>query len=135
MRPWKVEDMEKREKMGKECLKKLRNEELYMISTRRRPEECTRILGYLKRPSLSTSCITQPYHEDMLDVLEGGLRLIRNTHIILNRWSPNINVAKEDITTVPVWIKIHNVSFVGFADDGLSAMATKIGKSLLLDSY
>ncbi|GKG09000.1 hypothetical protein Tco_0334832, partial [Tanacetum coccineum] len=36
---------------------------------------------------------------------------------------------------VPVWVKLHSVSITAFNEDGLSAIATKLGTSLMLDSY
>ncbi|GKF84189.1 zinc knuckle CX2CX4HX4C containing protein, partial [Tanacetum coccineum] len=50
----------------------------------------------------------------MESMLENGPWLIRNVPLILRRWSPLANVAKEDLKSVPVWVKLH--------DDRLSAM-------------
>ncbi|GKA96322.1 hypothetical protein Tco_0818417 [Tanacetum coccineum] len=35
----------------------------------------------------------------------------------------------------PVWVKLRDVPLVGFNQDGLSAIATKVGKPIMLDSY
>ncbi|GKC27885.1 zinc knuckle CX2CX4HX4C containing protein [Tanacetum coccineum] len=43
-----------------------------------------------------------------------GPWLIRNVPLILRKWSPLANVAKEDLKSVPVWVKLR--------DDRLSAM-------------
>ncbi|GJU70299.1 U5 small nuclear ribonucleoprotein helicase [Tanacetum coccineum] len=42
---------------------------------------------------------------------------------------------KEDVCNIPVWVKFHDVPITVFTQDGLSAIATKLGKSLMLDSY
>lgn len=42
---------------------------------------------------------------------------------------------ENDITSVPIWIKMHDVLIIEYTDDGLSAIASKIGKPLMLDSY
>nr|GEU51561.1 hypothetical protein [Tanacetum cinerariifolium] len=47
----------------------------------------------------------------------------------------NENLLKEDVSTVPVWVKLHGVPVMAFSDDGLSAIATKLGSPLMLDSY
>ena len=47
----------------------------------------------------------------------------------------NTNLLKEDLTHVPVWVKLHDVPMAAFSEDGLSLIATKIGKPLMLDSY
>ncbi|GKD09698.1 nucleotide-diphospho-sugar transferase, partial [Tanacetum coccineum] len=34
-----------------------------------------------------------------------------------------------------VWVKLHGVPVTAFSDDGLSAIATKLGTLIILDSY
>ncbi|GJR42208.1 reverse transcriptase domain-containing protein [Tanacetum coccineum] len=41
----------------------------------------------------------------------------------------------EDVSTIPVWVKLHGVPVTAFSDDGLSVIATKLGTPLMLDSY
>ncbi|GJY02714.1 kinase-like domain, phloem protein 2-like protein [Tanacetum coccineum] len=41
----------------------------------------------------------------------------------------------EDVSTVPVWVKLHGVPITAFSKDGLSAIATKLGTPLMFDSY
>nr|GEX68371.1 hypothetical protein [Tanacetum cinerariifolium] len=41
----------------------------------------------------------------------------------------------EDVWNVPVWVKLHGVLVTASSEDGLSAIVTKIGTSLILDSY
>nr|GEV80388.1 hypothetical protein [Tanacetum cinerariifolium] len=45
------------------------------------------------------------------------------------------NLLKENVSTVPVWVKLHGVLVTAFNEDGLSAIATKLGTSLMLNSY
>nr|GEU43591.1 nucleotide-diphospho-sugar transferase [Tanacetum cinerariifolium] len=47
----------------------------------------------------------------------------------------NENILKEDVSTVPVWVKLHGVPVTAFSEDGLSAIANKLGTPLILDSY
>ncbi|GJY93720.1 retrovirus-related pol polyprotein from transposon TNT 1-94 [Tanacetum coccineum] len=42
-------------------------------------------------------------------VLEQGPWMIRNTPIILTKWSPNMTLTKDKVTKVPVWVKMHKV--------------------------
>lgn len=42
-------------------------------------------------------------------VLENGPWMIRTIPIILNTWTPNMNLTKDDITSVLVWVKLHDV--------------------------
>nr|GEV15930.1 retrotransposon protein, putative, Ty1-copia subclass [Tanacetum cinerariifolium] len=41
----------------------------------------------------------------------------------------------EDVSTVPLWVKLHGVPVIAFSEDGLSAISTKLGTPLMLDSY
>nr|GEU52613.1 hypothetical protein [Tanacetum cinerariifolium] len=58
-----------------------------------------------------------------------------NNPFILKKWHPDENLLKEDVSTVPVWVKLHGVPVTAFSEDGLSDIATKLGTSLMLDSY
>ncbi|GJR44358.1 zinc knuckle CX2CX4HX4C containing protein [Tanacetum coccineum] len=69
------------------------------------------------------------------DVLENGPWMIRNSLIILKKWSMNTHLCKEELTHIPVWVKIHDVPIQVFSEDGLSIIASQIGKPILLDSY
>ncbi|GKD86577.1 putative reverse transcriptase domain-containing protein, partial [Tanacetum coccineum] len=68
-------------------------------------------------------------------MLENGPWFIRNHPLILCKWNPDVDLLKEDVGNVPVWVKLHGVPVTAFSEDGLSAIATKIGTPLMLDSY
>ncbi|GJX78454.1 retrotransposon protein, putative, ty1-copia subclass [Tanacetum coccineum] len=68
-------------------------------------------------------------------MLENGLWFIHNHPLILKKWNPNVNLLKEDVGNVLVWVKLHGVPVMTFREDGLSVIATKLGTSLILDSY
>ncbi|GJY14583.1 hypothetical protein Tco_0385005 [Tanacetum coccineum] len=73
--------------------------------------------------------------EGMERVLENGPWLIRLVPIILNIWTPNARLKKDEITTVPIWVKLHNVPIVAYSEIGLSLITTHIGKPIMLDGY
>nr|GFB39603.1 hypothetical protein [Tanacetum cinerariifolium] len=58
-----------------------------------------------------------------------------NNLLILKKWHPDENLLKEDVSTVLIWVKLHGVLMTAFSKDGLSAIATKLGTPLMLDSY
>ncbi|GJV49232.1 kinase-like domain, phloem protein 2-like protein [Tanacetum coccineum] len=58
-----------------------------------------------------------------------------NNPLILKKWHPDENLLKEDVSTIPVWVKLHGVPVTAFSEDGLSAIATKLGTPLLFNSY
>ncbi|GJS35027.1 retrotransposon protein, putative, ty1-copia subclass [Tanacetum coccineum] len=73
---------------------------------------------------------------DGLDVmLENDPWFIQNNLLILKKWHPDENLLKEDVSTILVWVKLHGVPVMAFSEDGLSAIATKLGTPIMLDSY
>nr|GEV68521.1 hypothetical protein [Tanacetum cinerariifolium] len=64
---------------------------------------------------------------DGLDaILENDPWFIRNNLLIMKKWHPDKNILKEDVSTIPVWVKLHGVPVTAFSKDGLSAIATKM---------
>ncbi|GJY34943.1 putative reverse transcriptase domain-containing protein [Tanacetum coccineum] len=73
---------------------------------------------------------------DGLDVmLENGPWFIQNNPLILKKWHPDENLLKEDVNTVPIWVKLHGIPVTAFSKDCLSAIATKLGTPLMHESY
>ncbi|GKB14537.1 reverse transcriptase domain-containing protein [Tanacetum coccineum] len=70
----------------------------------------------------------------MEQVLEQGPWLIHNTLLILNKWTPSLPLRKDEVTKVPVLVKLHKVPLVAYSKDGLSLIATQIGKPLISDT-
>ncbi|GKA36687.1 putative reverse transcriptase domain-containing protein [Tanacetum coccineum] len=68
-------------------------------------------------------------------MLENGPWFIRNHPLILKKWNLNVNLLKEDVGNVSVWVKLHGVPITVFSEDGLSVIATKISTPLMLDFY
>nr|GEV35405.1 hypothetical protein [Tanacetum cinerariifolium] len=48
------------------------------------------------------------------------LGTLRNNPLILKKWDPDENLLKEDVSTVPVWVKLLGVLVTAFSEDGLS---------------
>ncbi|GKF95264.1 hypothetical protein Tco_0287999, partial [Tanacetum coccineum] len=47
---------------------------------------------------------------DGLDsILENSPWFIRNKPLILKKWNPDVNLLKEDVVNVSVWVKLHGV--------------------------
>ncbi|GJX91611.1 putative reverse transcriptase domain-containing protein [Tanacetum coccineum] len=69
------------------------------------------------------------------DVLEGGPWMIRNSPIILKEWTMKTSLHKEELTSIPVWVKFHDVPIQNFEEEGISLIATYIGKPIMLDSF
>ncbi|GJS57523.1 histone deacetylase 14 [Tanacetum coccineum] len=72
---------------------------------------------------------------DMDQVIEQGSWLIRNTPLILSKWAPNVSLKPGEVTKVPIWVKLYNVPVVAYSEDGLSLIATQVGKLIMLDAF
>ncbi|GJU83789.1 putative ribonuclease H-like domain-containing protein [Tanacetum coccineum] len=68
-------------------------------------------------------------------VLEGVPWLIRKSPIILKKWSMDTRLLKEEFTRILILVKLHDVPIQVFEEDGISLIATFIGKPIMLDSY
>ncbi|GKC01501.1 ATPase, F1/V1/A1 complex, alpha/beta subunit [Tanacetum coccineum] len=64
--------------------------------------------------------------EGMNGVLENGPWFIQSFPIILKKWTPTANLLKEDLNSVPILVKLHDILIVAFIADGLSAMTSKL---------
>ncbi|GJX86660.1 ribonuclease H-like domain-containing protein [Tanacetum coccineum] len=87
-------------------------------------------LTHLPGYSLSNSSM-----DGLNAMLENGPWFIHNHPLILKKWNPDVNLLKEDVGNVPVWVKFHDVLVMAFSEDGLSAIAMKLSAPLMLDSY
>ncbi|GJW36241.1 trichome birefringence-like protein 3 [Tanacetum coccineum] len=67
--------------------------------------------------------------------LEQGPWMIKNTPIILNKWTPNLTLCKDKVTSVLVWVKLHKVPIVAYSEDGLSLISSQLGKLVMLDAF
>ncbi|GJR63979.1 hypothetical protein Tco_0010044 [Tanacetum coccineum] len=83
--------------------------------------------------SLSTGLFTfQFISMEVLDaMLANGPWFIHNNPLIPRKWHPDENLLKEDVSTIPIWFKLHGVPIMAFSEDGLSAIATKLGHAML----
>ncbi|GKB80034.1 hypothetical protein Tco_0946929 [Tanacetum coccineum] len=68
-------------------------------------------------------------------VLEQGPWMIRNQPLILNKWASNLVLSKDEVSKVHVWVKIHKVHVIAYSEDGLSLIASQIGKPIMLDAF
>ncbi|GKD68432.1 reverse transcriptase domain-containing protein [Tanacetum coccineum] len=86
--------------------------------------------------SLHSVIFLQVYLKDGIDtMLENVPWFIRSTPFILKKWNPDVNLLKEGVGNVPVWVKFHGIPMTAFSGDGLSVIASKLGTPLMLDSY
>ncbi|GKA52477.1 zinc knuckle CX2CX4HX4C containing protein [Tanacetum coccineum] len=73
--------------------------------------------------------------EGMVKVMEGGPWRINLVPIILKIWMPNTLLKKEAVSSVLLWMKMHNVPIVAYLKVGLDVIAAKVGKLIRLDAH
>ena len=61
--------------------------------------------------------------------------MIRNSPLSITKWTPNLSLSKDKVPKVPVWVKLHKMPIVAYSEDGLSLIASQIGKPIMLDTF
>ncbi|GJW79940.1 nucleotide-binding alpha-beta plait domain-containing protein [Tanacetum coccineum] len=54
---------------------------------------------------------------------------------VVQNYTPNLPLKKDEVTKVHVWVKMHKVPLVSYSEDSLSLISTQIGKPLMLDAF
>ncbi|KAL0455430.1 UNVERIFIED_CONTAM: hypothetical protein Slati_0882200 [Sesamum latifolium] len=67
------------------------------------------------------------------DAIDGGLWLFQGHPLVLQRWEPGMALHKHSHTQVPVWIKLCHLFVELWTEDGLSTVASGVGKPLYPD--
>lgn len=71
--------------------------------------------------------------ESMVGAMEGGPWTFDNKPMILKSWSIDANLEKEDMTTVPIWVRFPNLKLHLWSSYILSKLASVIGRPLFTD--
>ncbi|KAL0302795.1 UNVERIFIED_CONTAM: hypothetical protein Sangu_3077500 [Sesamum angustifolium] len=70
----------------------------------------------------------------MEEVIEGGPWLFQGQPIVLQRWEPGMVLRKHKHTQVPVWIRLRHLPVEFWTDEGLSTVASGVGRPLYQDT-
>ncbi|KAL2235574.1 UNVERIFIED_CONTAM: hypothetical protein Sindi_1289600 [Sesamum indicum] len=71
---------------------------------------------------------------DIKDIIEGGPWLFQGQPILLQKWEPGMVLRKLKHTQVPVWVKLRHLSVELWTEEGLSIVASGVGKPLYPDA-
>ncbi|GJY44994.1 retrovirus-related pol polyprotein from transposon 17.6 [Tanacetum coccineum] len=84
----------------------------------------------------STSCTTNPKMQVDDVIKEGRSKAagVSFASMFSEPWTLYF-VKTGVVTKVPVWVKLYNVLVVAYSEDGLSLIATQIGKPIMLDAF
>nr|GEU68456.1 hypothetical protein [Tanacetum cinerariifolium] len=91
-------------------------------------EKKNRALKEIVNSMLSYSGLSEGSKDEMDTMLEIDPWFIRNTSLILKKWTSNANLLKEDVGNVLVWVKLHNVPITMFSEDGLNTIVVEVPK-------
>ncbi|PKU69312.1 uncharacterized protein LOC110110717 [Dendrobium catenatum] len=72
--------------------------------------------------------------EDFDMVWSRGVWFLLGKPFVLQKWHPKFTPMKEDFSSVPIWVKIHNLPLACWNSEGMSRIASKIGIPLAADN-
>jgi hypothetical protein len=68
------------------------------------------------------------------EVMEAKVWHIANKPLILRKWTPGMQLLKLSLSSIPIWIKLHNLPIEFWNATCLSYVASGVGKPLCADS-
>ncbi|KAL0920091.1 hypothetical protein M5K25_009199 [Dendrobium thyrsiflorum] len=72
--------------------------------------------------------------EDFKTVWSRGVWFILGRPLIFQKWHPKFRPRRENLTSIPIWIKIHDLPLACLNSEGISRIASKVGIPLAADS-
>ena len=66
-------------------------------------------------------------------VLEGGPWYIAGRPIILRQWKPNLKLDSQGVKSIPIWVNLFNIPLEYWNPEGISYIASFIGKPIHVD--
>ncbi|GJY69516.1 ATPase, F1/V1/A1 complex, alpha/beta subunit [Tanacetum coccineum] len=70
----------------------------------------------------------------MEEILAKGPWIVSNKHMSVQKWDPIIGMERVDVTKIPVWAKIRDVPLEAWTKEGISALASSLGKPIRMDN-
>ncbi|GKD77149.1 zinc knuckle CX2CX4HX4C containing protein [Tanacetum coccineum] len=106
----------------------------YIVSTGRRIIKSRH--GFKDIVDLKNGVYFMKFHTDEgLELISNnGPWIVKNKPLIVQKWDINVNLDKTDPDTIPLWVKIYNVPLEAWTVKGISALASRVGKPLVMDS-
>ncbi|GKE89132.1 RNA-directed DNA polymerase, eukaryota, reverse transcriptase zinc-binding domain protein [Tanacetum coccineum] len=59
---------------------------------------------------------------------------MNNKPLFVQKWDPTIGMNKVEQTKVPLWVTIVNVPLEAWSSEGISALASSLGRPLIMDN-
>ncbi|GJY06333.1 zinc knuckle CX2CX4HX4C containing protein [Tanacetum coccineum] len=67
-------------------------------------------------------------------VVDKGSWMVNNTPLFVQKWDHEIGMQKVEHNKIPVWVKLANVPLEAWSIEGISALASGLGKPLIMDN-
>ncbi|GJV47844.1 RNA-directed DNA polymerase, eukaryota, reverse transcriptase zinc-binding domain protein [Tanacetum coccineum] len=72
--------------------------------------------------------------EGMEKVIEQGPWIVNHKPLFVQKWDPIIGLERKEENKIPIWAKLKNVPPEAWTRDGISALASSLGKPLRMDN-
>ncbi|PWA91347.1 DUF4283 domain-containing protein [Artemisia annua] len=67
-------------------------------------------------------------------VIENGVWIVNNKAMVIQRWDASVDLNKVELDVLPIWVKFVNLPLEAWTAKGLSAIASRLGKPVMMDS-
>ncbi|GJY81936.1 RNA-directed DNA polymerase, eukaryota, reverse transcriptase zinc-binding domain protein [Tanacetum coccineum] len=67
-------------------------------------------------------------------IVNNGPWMVKNKPLIVQQWDINMYLDKREPEKIPLWIKMCNVPLEAWTVNGISALASRVGKPLVMDN-
>ncbi|GKA52277.1 RNA-directed DNA polymerase, eukaryota, reverse transcriptase zinc-binding domain protein [Tanacetum coccineum] len=71
--------------------------------------------------------------EGMNYVLEQSPWMVNGKPMVVQKWDPDVCIEKTDPCKIPIWIKEQNVPLEAWSIRGISTLASRLGRPILMD--
>ncbi|PWA82776.1 Ankyrin repeat-containing protein [Artemisia annua] len=72
--------------------------------------------------------------QGLQDVVENGVWIVNSKPMVVQKWDISVDVNKVEPSILPVWIKMLNIPLEAWSVKGLSALASSLGKPIIMDA-
>lgn len=73
--------------------------------------------------------------EDKQKILEHGPWTVARRPLLLRAWSPDANMERINMKTIPVWVSLPGLPFQYWSGENLSVIGSVLGRPLYTDRY
>ncbi|GKE15675.1 RNA-directed DNA polymerase, eukaryota, reverse transcriptase zinc-binding domain protein [Tanacetum coccineum] len=71
--------------------------------------------------------------EGMNQVLENGPWMVNNKPLFIQKWNTGVIMDNKEPKVIPLWVKLYSVPIEAWTVNGISAIASSLGKPLIMD--